>query len=102
MRQNRAGLPKSDKKSDQKLDTGEFQFKTSNTGLIWIKWMDKKPVSFLSNYHDSSEMTVVNRRQKDGSVRSVSCPVMSSDYNHHMGYVDYSDRLVASYRIDRK
>ncbi|XP_051167624.1 piggyBac transposable element-derived protein 4-like [Leptopilina boulardi] len=75
---------------------------TSSTGLQWIKWMDKKLVYFLSNYHDPSETTIVNRKQKDGSLLAVNCPVVASDYNKHMGYVDYSDRLVATYKIDRK
>lgn len=67
IRQNRSGLPKSEK-SDKKMNIGEYEFKTTNTGLSWVKWMDKKPVYFLSNYHDPSEVTVVNRRQKDGSL----------------------------------
>lgn len=70
--------------------------------LSWVKWMDKKPVYFLSNYHDPSEVTVVNRRQKDDSLRFINSPVMCSDYNKHMGYVDHADRLLSCYKIDRK
>ena len=104
VRQNRSGLPTNinDKKSKKKMDIGEYEFMTTKTGLTWIKWMDKKPVYFLSNYHDASEVTTVNRRQKDGSLKCVSCPVISSDYNKHMGYVDYADRLISVYKIDRK
>lgn len=64
--------------------------------------MDKKAVYFLSNYHDPFETTTVNRKQKDGSSKTVCCPVMCSDYNKHMGYVDNADRLLSTYKIDRK
>lgn len=84
------------------MNIGEYEFKATNTGLSWVKWMDKKPVYFLSNYHNPSEVTVVNRRQKDGSLRFVNNPVMCSDYNKHMGYVDHADRLLSCYKIDRK
>lgn len=64
--------------------------------------MDKKPVHFLSNYHDPCETTMVSRRQKDGSLKSVECPKMCSDCNKHMGYVDNADHLLSTYKIDRK
>lgn len=104
VRQNRSGLPSNskEKKTDKKMEIGEYEFKTTNTGLSWVKWMDKKPVHFLSNYHDPSEVTIVNRRQKDGSLKPVNSPVICSDYNKHMGYVDSADRLIAVYKIDRK
>lgn len=75
VRKNRSRLPKSEK-SDKKMGKGEYEFRTSNTGLRWIKWMDKKAVYFLSNYHDPSEATVVHRRQKDGSLLPIACPVV--------------------------
>ncbi|XP_058810396.1 piggyBac transposable element-derived protein 4-like [Phymastichus coffea] len=101
VRSNRANLPKSDK-SDKKMVIGEYEYKTSTSGLTWIKWMDKKPVYFLSNFHDPTEVTVVNRRQKDGTLTPVNSPVLCSDYNTHMGYVDYADRAISTYQIDRK
>jgi len=64
--------------------------------------MDRKGVCFLSNYHDPCEMTIINRRQKDGSLLQVDCPVMSSDSNKYMGFVDNADRLISTYKIDRK
>ncbi|XP_043473627.1 piggyBac transposable element-derived protein 4-like [Leptopilina heterotoma] len=101
VRSNRSKLPKS-QKPDKSFKIGDYESRTSTTGLQWIKWMDKKPVYFLSNYHDPSETTVVNRRQKNGSLLPINCPVVCADYNKHMGYVDHADRLVATYKIDRK
>ncbi|XP_043468349.1 piggyBac transposable element-derived protein 4-like [Leptopilina heterotoma] len=54
------------------------------------------------NQQSNKKFEKVNRRQKDGSLLPINCPVVSADYNKHMGYVDYSDRLLATYKIDRK
>ncbi|XP_066581313.1 piggyBac transposable element-derived protein 4-like [Prorops nasuta] len=101
VRSNRAGLPKS-VISDKEMERGQYDFRTSKTGISWIKWMDKKGVHFLSNYHDPSEVTTVNRRQRDGTLVKVDCPVICSDYNKYMGFVDSADRLISTYKIDRK
>jgi len=82
VRSNRTGLPKS-VTPDKEMKPGQYDFRTSNSGIRWIKWMDKKGVCFLSNYHDPCEITTVNRRQKNGSLLQVDCPVMSSDYNKY-------------------
>ena len=101
VRKKRKRLPKSEI-PDKKMKRGDYEYKTSNTGIRWIKWMDKKSVLFLSNYHDPCETTMVKRRQKDGSLLNITSPVMCSDYNKYMGYVDKSDHLVSTYKIDRK
>ena len=64
--------------------------------------MDKKGVHLLSNYHDPSEVTTVYRKQKGGMRVQVDCPIMGSDYNKYMGFVDNADRLLSTYNIDRK
>lgn len=101
IRSNRIGLPKS-VMLDKNMKRGQYDFRTSNSDLTWIKWMDKKGVCFLSNHHDPSEVTTVNRKQKNGSRAQVDCPVMCSDYNKYMGFVDNADRLLSTYKIDRK
>ena len=30
----------------------------------WLKWVDGKPVQFLSNFHDPSALSEVEKRQK--------------------------------------
>lgn len=84
------------------MSPGDSEFRTSFTGLRWLKWIHKKPVFFLSNYHDPSVITGVNRRQKDGSLKMVSCPLVAKDYNMHMGCVDKADMLKSFYEISRK
>lgn len=81
---------------------GDYEFKTLVTGLSWFQWMGMKAVQFLSNYHDPSGKTLVQRTQKDGSSKDVDAPVICADYNRYMDFVDNSDQLISTYRIDRK
>lgn len=64
--------------------------------------MDKKPVQFISNFHDPSIITTTNRKQKDGSIITINCPQIVKDYNNNMGHVDKADMLKSTYAIDRK
>jgi len=83
------------------MDHGQYEYRTSNNGISWIKWMDKKTVCFLSNYYDPCKLTITNRTQKDGSAKTINCPIMCSDYHKNMEYVDRSDHLVSTYKIDK-
>ena len=44
----------------------------------------------------------MSRSKKDGTKVDVSCPVVVSDYNKHMGGVDKADMLRALYGLDRR
>lgn len=102
VRKDRSGLPKNQMK-DKDLDVGKSEFpNTSNEGVRWVKWMDKKPVQFLSNFHDSSVLLSVNRRQKDESILPVTCPEMVKGYNNHMGCVDKANMIKSFYELRRK
>ena len=69
------------------MERGDYDFRTSYTGISWIKWKDNKPVQFLSNFHDPCTNTSISRRQKDGSIQ-LNCSQITGDYNSSMGYVD--------------
>ncbi|XP_051174282.1 piggyBac transposable element-derived protein 4-like [Leptopilina boulardi] len=70
VRQNRSRLPKNNIQ-DKQMIHGDSEFRTSNTGIRWVKWMDKKAVYFLSNYHDPRETVLVNRKQKNGTLKPI-------------------------------
>ncbi|KAJ8971583.1 hypothetical protein NQ314_000641 [Rhamnusium bicolor] len=74
-----------------KLERGTCDWVISKNGLLYVKWMDNKPVLFLSNFHSPADAEIVRRKQKDGSSKSISCLKLVKDYNVHMGYVDQSD-----------
>ena len=101
VRKDRKDLPKI-QEVEKNMSPGDSEFRTSYKGVQWLKWIDKKPVHFLSNFHDPSVISHVNRRQKDGSLREVTCPQMAKDYNSHMGCVDKADMLKSYYEISRK
>lgn len=87
---------------DSKMKRGEFDFYTSNNGMLALKWKDKRAVSLLSNYHDSHETSTVKRKNKDGTVEDVLCPQLLIDYNKFMNGVDKFDQIKSTYEVDRK
>ena len=101
IRKDRKGLSKNEgKEKDMKM--GDSEYRTSYEGIRCLKWVDKKPVQFLSNFHDPSALSEVERRQKDGSLKTIACPQMAKDYNGYMGCVDKSDQMKSFYEITRK
>ena len=68
---------------------------------MFYKWKESKVVYVLSNFH-GTETTTVERTQKDGTKKTIPCPVASKDYNNNMLGVDRADQLCAIYGIDRK
>lgn len=81
---------------------GESECRTSFKDIRWVKWMDKKPIQLLSNFHDSAIISTTERTQKDDSKAVISCSEIVKDYNQYMGYVDKVDMLKSTYEIDRK
>lgn len=88
--------------ADTNLKRGQSQVLTSNTGLVAIKWRDKRSVHILSNFHDPKDTITVNRKNNDGTIVQFPCPVALSDYNQNMNFVDKFDQNLTSYKIDRK
>ena len=80
---------------------GDFDYQSTPGGITVYKWMDTKPVHFISNYHGVSPSTV-DRKTKDGTKDTVTCPSVVSDYNKHMGGVDKHDKLRQLYGTGRK
>lgn len=101
VRKGRKDLPK-DLVDDKCLKRGDSDWRVSLDGLTFLKWMDNRPVYFLSNYLNPSNTESVQRKKKDGSSEEVSCPELVKRYNDHMGYVDKMDMLKACYEVDRK
>ncbi|XP_018377831.1 PREDICTED: uncharacterized protein LOC108770657 [Trachymyrmex cornetzi] len=91
-----------ERKKEKEMSVGDSEFRSSYNGVSWLKWIDKKPVHFLSNFHDASKISQANRRQKDGSLKEVTCPQICVDYNAFMGCVDKADMLKSYYEINRK
>lgn len=84
-----------------KFERGKSIAKSSDDGLIAIKWQDTKEVTLVSNCHNYNIATV-DRRLKDGSKKTFECPEAIQFYNKHMAGVDLSDQFAVMYDIDRK
>jgi len=87
---------------DNQLQRGDYDWATSNRGLAFYKWKDRKPVHILSSFHSLSNKMFVNRKEKDGSSTKVPCPLALKDYNSNVNFVDNFDRLKKDYQCDRK
>lgn len=90
IRCNRKNYPK--EITQGKLKRGEIVSRFSN-GLIAMRWKDKRDVYMLSNMHHNAKQTVSPDNSK---------PIVISDYNENMGYVDLSDRMANSYSFQRR
>ncbi|KAF2896988.1 hypothetical protein ILUMI_09186 [Ignelater luminosus] len=87
---------------DRTMNRGDLDWRVSDTGIIVLKWMDNKPVHFLSSFHSPQDVELVSRKQKDGSREQFNTIKLVTDYNANMGFVDKSDVYKACYEIDRK
>lgn len=100
-RKDRLGIP-DDFKTNKKMKRGDSNWRVNEDGILALQWMDKKPILFLSNFHNPIDEETVTRKQKDGTKADVKCQTLVKDYNRHMGYVDKSDMLKSCYELDRK
>lgn len=78
-------------KADRAMTQGDCDWYTSGS-VMALKWKDNRCVHLLSNFHSTCNMKTVNRRNRDGSTRQVTCPEAVSDYNRFMNGVDRSLR----------
>lgn len=56
----------------------------------------------LSTAHSPRDTSSVQRKQKDGTKKTVPCPKVVSEYNKRMGGVDRFDQLKQCYSIGRR
>lgn len=101
VRRARKELP-NDLRDDKALSRGEFDWRVSKDGLVYVKWKDRKAVHLLANYSDPSISSKVNRKQHDGTTKEFACPLVVVNYNENMGFVDKLDMIKSTYEIDRK
>jgi hypothetical protein len=65
---------------------------TSDPGLVALGWMDNRPVYMLGS-NVATELTTIQRREKNGTLTTVPCPQMVKAYQTYMGGVDKHDQL---------
>lgn len=69
--------------------------------VLAVAWIDKKPVFAAGTYTTAppQQLPEINRKQKDGSIQKVTCPLIISAYNKYMGGVDKNDQMKSYYTI---
>ncbi|KAJ8931222.1 hypothetical protein NQ314_015893 [Rhamnusium bicolor] len=101
VKKKRIGIP-NDLKIDKSMARGDGDWRMTDDGISFMKWMDRKAVMFASNFHKPDLAETVDRQKKDGEKVTIGCPLMVKDYNSSMGYVDKADQLKSTYEISRK
>ena len=70
--------------------------------LVATVWRDRRLVYVMSTNSDPRTPTTVQRKERDGSSQTVSCPRSIVDYNKYMGGVDHADQLRNYYHVRTK
>ena len=65
-------------------------------------WKDTKVVNILSTLCSGDSVTTVQRKKRDGTSLTVSCPLSMALYNRYMRGVDKGDQLRGYYRFRLK
>ena len=65
-------------------------------------WQDKKQVHFINTISQPQRITMVRRKNKDGSTVDISCPESVHLYNQYMGGVDNADAKRKVYSCSRR
>ena len=99
LQQNRKFFPLSLKKVD-KLARGESRYRCQGS-ITCMVWQDRRPITFISNFHDPKQIGVANRRNKDGTLDEVPMPQLVQDYNRHMGGCDKNYQMTRLHRSRR-
>lgn len=74
VRGNRKGLPEILKpKSKLHMKKGEHKFATRNV-VAAVKWMDSREVSVLSSLYSPKDISIVQRKNKNGKKEDIPCP----------------------------
>ena len=67
--------------------------------MVATKWVDRRPIYFLSSIHQAEESHLsITRRGPGGEPQELPCPPVVKEYNRWMGGVDLNDQMA---HIDR-
>ncbi|BFZ02399.1 hypothetical protein BsWGS_05438 [Bradybaena similaris] len=96
---NRKFYPKTLKKKKMPR-RGDFEF-LCRENITCMVWMDRKPINFISSFHNPQEVGTVNRRNKDGTLTEVPMPKLVKEYNKFMGGCDRNDQMTRLHHTRR-
>nr|CAH7713440.1 unnamed protein product [Callosobruchus chinensis] len=102
VRENRTKkCPMSDNKTFKKMERGYFEYKYSDSNVLFVRWKDNSVVTLGTNYDAVEPVSKVKRWSTAQKQKvDVSQPYLFQNYNKHMGGVDLLDQSVSTYRIN--
>lgn len=77
---------------------GKIDFRSTNTGMLALQWMDKRPITMLSTVHTSEIEALSLNCQEQQRTK----PKVVLEYTHRMKRIDLGDQLAQSYTSTRK
>ena len=80
---------------------GSHQFRQRGN-LSAVVWQDKRQVSVLSTMTNPHETVAIQRKERDGTRTTLTCPTAIACYNLHMSGVDKGDQLRQYYSLRTK
>jgi len=83
------------------MERGETKWR-SRDDAVCAQWMYTKHIHVLSTAFAATEIVVVKRRQKDGSIKEIDCPRLVAEYTLQMGGVDRFDQRRGYYTVSRR
>ena len=102
VRANRKGLPtRLLPKNAANINKHEYRLAQKDE-ITYCIWRDTKPVLFLSNFHDPTEVGEVNRRSGAAQQRQVPVPMIVQDYQKNMKGVDLCDQMTGYYTLEHR
>ena len=90
---NRKYFPADLRSTDKRKPESGFSTFQADDNLAAVVWMDKKPIHLLSTCYDPTEIVHVKRKQHDGTIIQLPCPVVVQKYNDNMGGCDLNDHM---------
>ena len=90
--QNRKVYPPSLVHNKKDLARDDIKYLSKNN-LQALVWMDRKPIYFLSTFHNAQDVKTVNRCSKDGTQIEINIPALVVDYNSYMGGCNKNDQM---------
>uniref|UniRef100_A0A1X7T5H4 PiggyBac transposable element-derived protein domain-containing protein n=2 Tax=Amphimedon queenslandica TaxID=400682 RepID=A0A1X7T5H4_AMPQE len=82
---------------DIHLNTGEVYSEMTESGILCLKWKDKRDVCMLSTFHDDSIIDKNRRRKGVAGMETIRKPKVVEEYNQSMNDVDRPDQMVLYY-----
>jgi len=98
---NRKQFPKQLQRRKKDMQRGQHDYLCNQAGVSCTVWCDRSPIYFISTFHNPTDVSSVNRKERSGTVVPVSCPVVVKEYTAAMGGCDLNDQMTKLYRSRR-